>query len=124
LSNAALDLNLHDTYFVVGHFHYVLSIGAVFSVFAGLTHYLKLFVGYETHGRWSKAHFNLLFIGANITFFPHHLLGISAIPRRIPDYLERYSGLMFVRSHGSRVIFGSVQVFLFFLRECLISGRR
>ena len=124
LSNAALDLNLHDTYFVVGHFHYVLSIGAVFSVFAGLTHYMKLFIGYEVHGRWSKSHFNLLFIGANITFFPHHLLGISAMPRRVPDYLERFSGLIYVRSHGSSVIFFSVEVFLFFLSECLITGRR
>ena len=90
LSRAAIDVLLHDTYYVTGHFHYVLSIGAVFAIMAGITHYLGLFVGLVNSRRFSKSHFFLIFVGVNTAFFPHHFLGVSGMPRRIHDYPDVY----------------------------------
>lgn len=105
LANAGLDIAFHDTYYVVGHFHYVLSIGAVFGVFSGFYYWIHKIVGVEIPALLGKIHFWITFVGVNITFFPRHFLGIAGIPRRIPDYADGYIGWNQVASIGSWISF-------------------
>jgi len=111
LSNAALDIALHDTYYVVGHFHYVLSMGAVFAVFAGFYYWIGKILGVTIPDVYGKIHFWSFFIGVNITFFPMHFLGLAGMPRRIPDYPTAFAGWNLISSYGSFITFISALYF-------------
>ena len=105
LSNAGLDIALHDTYYVVGHFHYVLSMGAVFGIFAGLYYWYWRMTGNHYNISLSMEHFIVTFIGVNLTFFPMHFLGLAGMPRRIPDYPDAYEYFNTIETFGALFTF-------------------
>jgi len=115
LANAGIDIALHDTYYVVAHFHYVLSMGAVFALFAGFYYWVQKLFGARYSEELGQIHFWLFFIGVNLTFFPMHFLGLAGMPRRIPDYPDVYAFWNGVCSLGSFISIVSVGVFFYML---------
>jgi cytochrome c oxidase subunit 1 len=124
LANAGVDAAVHNTYYVVAHFHYVLSLGSVFGIFAGFYYWFPKMSGRVIPEWAGRTHFALTFIGTNIAFLPMHFLGLAGMPRRVPDYPDAFAGWNFVSSIGA---FIGAAAFVFFLGVAVwavLAGRR
>jgi cytochrome c oxidase subunit 1 len=123
LANAGVDVVLQDTYYVVAHFHYVLSLGAVFAIFAGWYYWFPKMTGYMYNETLGKLHFWMMFVGVNLTFFPMHFVGLAGMPRRVADYPDAFAGWNYVSSIGSFISAASVLVFLLCMAEAMMKKR-
>jgi cytochrome c oxidase subunit 1 len=124
MSTSGIDIAIHDTYYIVGHFHYVLSMGAVFGIFAGFYYWIGKITGRQYPEILGQIHFWLFFIGVNITFFPMHFLGLAGMPRRIPDFPDAYSGWNAIASFGSYISFFSALLFFYVVYVTLVQGKK
>lgn len=117
LANGGVNVVLHDTYYVVAHFHYVLSLGAVFALFAGFYYWIGKISGKQYCEGLGKLHFFLMFVGVNVLFFPMHFMGLGGMPRRIPDYPDAYAGWNYVSTIGALITLCGIAVFLIILGQ-------
>jgi len=124
LANAGMDVALHDTYYVVGHFHYTLSIGAVSAIFAGIYYWFPKITGRMYNETLGRLHFWIAFIGINLTFFPMHFSGLAGMPRRYIDYPDAFAGWNEISSWGSFITGASTLLFIYILVSALKSGRK
>jgi len=123
LANASMDIAFHDTYYVVAHFHYVLSMGAVFALFGGFYYWAPKIIGKTYNDLLGKIHFWCMFIGVNITFFPQHFLGLAGMPRRIPDYADAFAGWNAISSLGSIVSVVATVLFIYIVYNLFTEGK-
>jgi cytochrome c oxidase subunit 1 len=124
LASAAFDLSVHDTYYVVAHFHYVLSLGAIFSIFAGFFYWFEKIFGIKYNETLGKIHFWIFFVGTNLIFFPQHFLGLQGMPRRYVDYPDGFALWNKVSSIGYVIMAVSMAVFAVILVEAVIRRRK
>lgn len=124
LANAGVDTAMHDTYYVVAHFHYVLSLGALFAMFAGFYYWVGKMSGRNYPEIWGKIHFWITFLGVNLTFFPMHFLGLQGMPRRYIDYPDALAGWNFVSSMGAYISVGAAFLFVGIAIYTLRAGKR
>jgi cytochrome c oxidase subunit 1 len=124
LANAGVDTVMQDTYYVVAHFHYVLSLGAVFAIFGGFYYWIGKMCGRQ-YPEWAgKIHFWVTFIGVNLTFFPMHFLGLAGMPRRIPDYPDAFAGWNEVASVGAFISYAGTIWFVFVALYTVFAGKK
>jgi len=124
LANAGVDRALHDTYYVVAHFHYTMSLGALFTLFAGWYYWFPKMSGYMYSEFWAKVHFWLTFIGVNLTFFPQHFLGLAGMPRRYADYPDALVYWNKVSSIGSYISAAGAVVFFVSIAAAFAAKRK
>ena len=122
LANSGLDIAFHDTYYVVAHFHYVLSMGAVYAIFAGFYYWIEKIVGLQYNTLLANVHFTLFFIGVNVTFMPLHFLGLSGHPRRIPDQADFYQGWNEIATWGSSISIIATLIFFYVIFDMFVYG--
>jgi cytochrome c oxidase subunit 1 len=124
LSNSSIDRVLHDTYYVVAHFHYTMSLGALFTAFAGFYYWFGKISGRMYPEKMGQLHFWITFLGVNLTFFPQHFLGLAGMPRRIPDYPDAFSGWNMISSIGSGISMFAALYFVYIIWYSLKYGEK
>jgi len=124
LANAGVDQSLHDTYYVVAHFHYVLSLGAVFAIFAGWYYWFEKIFGVKYNSILARLQFAFFFIGANVIFFPQHFLGLQGMPRRYVDYADGFALWNYVSTVGYMIMLVGMVLFFLVLIDAMIRRRK